>query len=127
MLNGVLPARNGTGGADVGVFLDHRQIGVQRNPDGGVEGYLECRPHVLGPDHRVQLLAVYHLLHLLEDLRKLLDLLLSLTLQIQFQSFPPPHHLKVALVCSALWNCQRRCEDSTKLLSATMWIMSFQS
>ena len=77
----VSPAGDGAGGPVGGVLLDHGEVGVEGDADGGVEGDLEGRAQVLRAHHRPQLLRVDLLLDLRKQLAELLYLPRRLALQ----------------------------------------------
>lgn len=77
------PAGDSAGGAIIGVLLDHSEVGVEGDADGGVEGDLERRAQVLRADHGAQLLRVNLLLDLRKQLAEVGDLGLRLALHTQ--------------------------------------------
>ena len=77
------PAGDSAGGAIIRILLDHGEVGVEGDADGGVEGDLEGRAQVLRADHRPQLLCVNLLLDLRKQLAEVGDLGLGLSLHTE--------------------------------------------
>ena len=74
------PASDSAGGAVIGILLDHGEVGVEGDADGGVKGDLERGAQVLRANHGAQLLRVDLLLNLRKQLAEVGNLSLRLSL-----------------------------------------------